>query len=118
MSKVTTTGLNLIKRDVNVDIKNNKVSQEKILSDRNDILKDSKLLNNNSFVDNVSNALENVAKAQQDAAQITKNFELGKEQDLTKVIVSQQISKIGFQMTLNIRNKVLSAYKDIMNMPV
>ena len=118
MTKVTTTGLNLINRDVNVDIKNNKVSQEKILSERNDLLKDSKLLNNNSFVDNVSDAIENVAKAQQDAAQITKNFELGKEQDLTKVIVSQQISKLGFQMTLNIRNKVLSAYKDIMNMPV
>ena len=118
MTKVTTTGLNLINRDVNVDIKNNKVSQEKILSERNNLLKDSKLLNNNSFVDNVSDAIENVAKAQQDAAQITKNFELGKEQDLTKVIVSQQISKLGFQMTLNIRNKVLSAYKDIMNMPV
>ena len=47
-----------------------------------------------------------------------KNFELGKEQDLTKVIVNQQISKLAFQVTLNVRNKVLSAYKDIMNMPV
>jgi len=43
---------------------------------------------------------------------------LGKEQDLTKVIVNQQISKLAFQLTLNVRNKVLSAYKDIMNMPV
>jgi flagellar hook-basal body complex protein FliE len=32
--------------------------------------------------------------------------------------VDQQISSIGFQMTLNIRNKALSAYKEIMNMPV
>ena len=31
---------------------------------------------------------------------------------------SQQISSIAFQMTLNVRNKVLSSYKDIMNMPV
>ena len=37
--------------------------------------------------------------------------ELGKEQDLTKVIVNQQISKLAFQLTLNVRNKVLSAYK-------
>ena len=45
-------------------------------------------------------------------------FELGKEHDLTKVMVSQNISSLAFQMTLNVRNKMLNAYKDIMNMPV
>jgi flagellar hook-basal body complex protein FliE len=28
------------------------------------------------------------------------------------------VSSLGFQLTLNLRNKALSAYKDIMNMPV
>jgi flagellar hook-basal body complex protein FliE len=28
------------------------------------------------------------------------------------------VSSLGFQMVLNVRNKMLSAYKDIMNMPV
>ena len=51
-------------------------------------------------------------------SKITKDYELGKETDLTKVIMQQQISSIAFQMTLNVRNKVLSSYKDIMNMPV
>ena len=46
------------------------------------------------------------------------NFELGIENDLTKVMINQQISSLGFQLTLNTRNKVLSAYKDIMSMPV
>ena len=40
------------------------------------------------------------------------------ENDLTKVMINQQLASLGFQMTLNVRNKVLSAYKDIMNMPV
>ena len=31
-------------------------------------------------------------------------------------MINQQMASIGFQMTLNVRNKVLSAYKDIMNM--
>ncbi len=43
---------------------------------------------------------------------------MGQEQDLAKVMVSQQISSLGFHLTMNVRNKVLSAYKDIMNMPV
>ena len=38
--------------------------------------------------------------------------------DLAKVMVSQQVSSLAFQLTLNVRNKALSAYKDIMNMPV
>ena len=40
------------------------------------------------------------------------------ENDLSKVMMKQQISSLGFQLTLNVRNKVLSSYKDIMNMPV
>jgi flagellar hook-basal body complex protein FliE len=59
-----------------------------------------------------------VADAQKIAADTTRNFELGIENDLTKVMINQQISSLGFQLTLNTRNKVLSAYKDIMSMPV
>ena len=49
---------------------------------------------------------------------MTKSYEVGIEKDLSKVMVSQQVSSLGFQMTLNVRNKMLSAYIDIMNMPV
>ncbi|MEN8949321.1 flagellar hook-basal body complex protein FliE, partial [Planktotalea arctica] len=58
------------------------------------------------------------ADAQSDAAQLVRDFETGKETDLTKVMVSQQVSSLGFQLTLNVRNKALSAYRDVMNMPV
>ena len=70
------------------------------------------------FSTKLSETLESVAESQNKAAKITKDYELGKETDLTKVIMQQQISSIAFQMTLNVRNKVLSSYKDIMNMPV
>jgi len=71
-----------------------------------------------SFQERLGDGLRNVAEAQKDAAQIAKNFELGTENDLAKVMVSQQVSSLAFQLTLNVRNKALSAYKDIMNMPV
>ena len=66
----------------------------------------------------INDAINSVADSQNKASEITKDYELGKETDLTKVIMQQQISSIAFQMTLNVRNKVLSSYKDIMNMPV
>ena len=71
-----------------------------------------------SFVSRVGDAIRDVAEAQNISGDITKAYELGEEKDLAKVMVTQQVSSLGFQMTLNIRNKVLSAYKDIMNMPV
>ncbi|NCF48799.1 MAG: flagellar hook-basal body complex protein FliE [Bacteroidetes bacterium] len=70
------------------------------------------------FTDRIIDALGKVAENQNQAADLAKNYELGYENDLSKVMVSQQVSSLGFQMTLNVRNKVLSAYKDIMNMPV
>ena len=118
MNKVTNVGLNLINRTIENDKNENLVSKQKILNEQNLLLKNSNLSNENNFLQNVSDALNNVARTQNEAAEITKNYELGKEQDLTKVIVNQQISKLAFQITLNVRNKVLSAYKDIMNMPV
>ena len=71
-----------------------------------------------NFSKKLNDAFNSVAESQNNAAKITKDYELGKETDLTKVIMQQQISSIAFQMTLNVRNKVLSSYKDIMNMPV
>ena len=79
---------------------------------------DSKSENTPAFGNQIKNALENVAEAQKTSADLAMNYELGKETDLTKVKVSEQVSSLAFQMTLNVRNKVLSAYKDIMNMPV
>ena len=70
------------------------------------------------FADRMSGALKQVANAQNDAADLTKAYELGTENDISKVMISQQVSSLGFQLTLNVRNKMLSAYKDIMNMPV
>ncbi len=70
------------------------------------------------FGNQLKGALESVANAQENSKALSQNYELGKEHDLTKVMVSQNISSLAFQMTLNVRNKVLSAYKDIMNMPV
>ena len=71
-----------------------------------------------NFTSRMSSALQSVADAQNRSAQTTRDFELGRETDLTKVMINQQVSSLGFHMTLNVRNKVLSAYKDIMNMPV
>ena len=73
---------------------------------------------NIDFIERFSEGLSEVAHAQNNASELAQAYEVGTETDLAKVMVAQQVSSLGFQMTLNVRNKALSAYKDIMNMPV
>ena len=70
------------------------------------------------FSERLEGALNSVAEAQSNAAKSVVDYETGKTENLAKVMVDQQVSSLGFQMTLNVRNKALSAYKEIMNMPV
>ena len=70
------------------------------------------------FGNRITEAIEKVAEAQNKTAKLVKAYEMGIENDINKVMINQQVSSLGFQMTLNVRNKVLSAYKDIMQMPV
>ena len=63
-------------------------------------------------------ALGEVAKAQQNSAELVKSFEAGEEVDVTKVMLAREKSSLAFEATLQIRNKLLSAYKDIVSMPV
>ena len=95
----------------------------KVLSSHRDIIESAnKTLGNETnsvnFGARMEKALDSVADAQKISADTMRNFELGIENDLTKVMINQQVSSLGFQLTLNTRNKVLSAYKDIMSMPV
>ena len=70
------------------------------------------------FSQRVGAALESVNTQQAKASQAARDFETGKTDDLAAVMVEQQVSSLGFQMTLQTRNKALTAYRDIMNMPV
>ena len=49
---------------------------------------------------------------------MTEAYERGETTDIAAVMLSRQQASIGFEATLQVRNQLLSAYKDIMSMPV
>ncbi len=63
-------------------------------------------------------ALTEVNASQQDASKISESYERGETTDIAAVMLSRQKASIGFEATLQVRNKLLAAYKDIMSMPV
>ena len=72
-----------------------------------------------SFGAVLKNSLDAVNTDQQQASALKKSFELGDEGvDLTQVMIATQKSSIEFQAVVQVRNKVVEAYKDIMNMSI
>lgn len=71
-----------------------------------------------SFADTLSGALKSVNEGQNDAAKLSESYERGETVDIAKVMLARQQASIGFEATLQVRNKILAAYKDIMSMPV
>ena len=66
----------------------------------------------------ISNALQQVNAQQTKASELSEAYERGDTHDIVSVMIERQKASLGFETTLQVRNKLLSAYRDIMNMPV
>ncbi len=71
-----------------------------------------------AFTDLVKGAISQVNDAQVASRKLQTAYERGEEVPLTDVVLGMQKSSLAFEATLQIRNKVLKAYEDILNMPV
>jgi flagellar hook-basal body complex protein FliE len=69
-----------------------------------------------SFTDTLSNALDEVSAAQNRSAKLAAAYERGEVTDIAQVMLARQESGVAFEATLQVRNKLLSAYQDIMRM--
>ena len=70
------------------------------------------------FAQMVTGALDQVNAASVEADRLQHAYEVGEDLPLADVVLGMQKSSIAFEATLQIRNKVLKAYEDILNMPV
>ena len=71
------------------------------------------------FADALKASLDQVNNAQQKAEQLGQRFASGDDSvNLSDVMISMQKANISFQATVQVRNKLVSAYHDIMNMQV
>lgn len=72
----------------------------------------------NAFSATMTDALQSVNKQQNKASELSAAYERGDTNDIVQVMVERQKASLGFEATLQVRNKLLSAYRDIMSMPV
>lgn len=72
-----------------------------------------------SFSDALKASLQNVSNSQIQADEMGKKFAAGDDSvSLSDTMIAMQKASINFQATVQVRNKLVSAYHDIMNMQV
>lgn len=71
------------------------------------------------FADALKNALDGVARTQKAAEELSTELQLGNPAvSLEETVIAQAKANIAFQAVVQTRNRLVSAYQDIMNMQV
>ncbi|HDY98422.1 MAG TPA: flagellar hook-basal body complex protein FliE [Pseudomonas sabulinigri] len=78
-----------------------------------------KNVNAPAFDDMLKQAVDRVNELQQTTSNLQTGYERGDQGiDLTEVMIASQKSSVAFQAITQVRNKMVSAYEDIMKMPI
>ncbi|HEY4542310.1 MAG TPA: flagellar hook-basal body complex protein FliE [Noviherbaspirillum sp.] len=71
------------------------------------------------FASALKSTLDQVNQAQRNSEVLTQRFVMGDDSvNLSDVMINSQKASISFHATVQVRNKLVSAYQDIMNMGV
>ncbi|WP_374013907.1 flagellar hook-basal body complex protein FliE [Pseudoxanthomonas koreensis] len=72
-----------------------------------------------SFTETLRNAINGVSEAQAKSGELQAAFERGDPgADLARVMVASQQAQVAFRATVEVRNRMVQAYQDVMNMPL
>ncbi|MBB5016729.1 flagellar hook-basal body complex protein FliE [Rehaibacterium terrae] len=72
-----------------------------------------------SFGDTLKRALSGVNESQMESRRLAEAFELGDPRvDLARVMIASQQAQVGFKAVVEVRNRMVQAYQDVMNMPI
>lgn len=71
------------------------------------------------FSDLLKDSIDKVSDIQKNAGEMATRFEMGdKDVDITEVMVNLQKASVSFQAMTQVRNRLVTAYQEIMNMQI
>lgn len=95
-----------------------KVGAATVLPTKGTTTKDTVTPDSNSFTNYLKDALNQVNQDQLKSEALNKALATGEVQDLHEVMIASQQSMLSLQLTIQVRNKVVEAYQEIMRMPL
>lgn len=69
-----------------------------------------------AFADTLNTALREVSAVQERSSTMQEGYERGTVTDIAQVMLARQEAGLAFEATLQVRNKLLNAYQEIMRM--
>ncbi|MGI6778752.1 MAG: flagellar hook-basal body complex protein FliE [Acetivibrionales bacterium] len=70
------------------------------------------------FADYLNNALDSTNKLLNEASKLSEDFAAGRTDNIHQVLIASEKANIALQFTLQIRNKIMDAYSEIMRMQI
>ena len=72
-----------------------------------------------SFASMLRQSLDAVNEVQMQSTELKTSFERGESQvSLAEVMIASQKARVSFEAVTQVRNKLVEAYKEVMNMPM
>ncbi len=93
-------------------------SQLKQSQFKNKVLKESLDKPAETFSSTLKNAIHSVDKLQKDADTMVQKLATGETKNIPEVLISVEKADIALRLMMQVRNKVIDAYQEIMKMQV
>ncbi len=71
-----------------------------------------------SFGEYLNSALMKVSDLENQASKLKEDFALGKTDNIPEVLIAGEKASVALQFTMQVRNKILDAYSEIMRMQI
>lgn len=71
-----------------------------------------------SFRELLKNSIHEVDRAQKEAMQSAGDLAVGKTENIHETMIALKKAELSFKMMMQVRNKIVKAYEEIMRMPV
>ena len=101
--------------DVNID---QVLNQMRVLA-QNNVVPELNTSDRPEFAELLSDSINQVSELQTEASQLREAFVTGQQDvDLPEVMIAAEKASVSFEAMTEIRNKLLSAYQEVMNMQI
>jgi flagellar hook-basal body complex protein FliE len=74
--------------------------------------------NSDSFANMLTDSIQQVNRLQVEADSSINDLTTGRQTDIHRTMIAMEKASISFELLMQIRNKVMSAYDKIMRMPI
>lgn len=89
-----------------------------VTNQKADVASGTSLQDGKTFSEFLTDAIQDVNKLQHNADKASLDLAAGRVQDVSQAVIAAEKAAISLQLTMQVRNKIVDAYQEVMRMQV